>query len=123
MTKPFILIIEDDPQIADIFLNVLEQTEFETEAVSNGADALARLAQLIPDIVILDLHLPEVSGERVLRHIRETTALTQTKIILITADVQMAKMMEAEADYVLLKPFRIAQLRSAIDGLHPNRNG
>ena len=72
--KPLALIIEDDKRQSTVFDHALRQAEFETEVIRDGEQALARLAVTIPAVVILDLHLPKVSGEDVLQQIRRSKA-------------------------------------------------
>ena len=102
-----------------IFAQALRAAEFETEIVQDGAKALKRLAAIIPTLVVLDLHLPHVSGEDILRHIRTDDRLESTQIILATADPLMAEDLRADADLVLLKPISFSQLRDLAARLHP----
>ncbi len=104
MTTPLVLIVEDDEKMADVFSLALQAAEFETETVQDGAAALAWLAKSVPDVVVLDLHLPYVAGPDVLRRIRADTRLSKTKVILVTADDRLADILREQADLVLLKP-------------------
>lgn len=110
MTKPFVLIVEDDPRLSDI-ISITLQADFETEACLDGASALERLKQTTPDIVVLDLNLPGISGADILAHIRADGRLAATRVILATADERQAETLTDEADIVLLKPVSPAQLR------------
>ena len=110
MTKPIALIIEDNPQLNQIFAVSLKR-EFETIAFQNGELALEELTRTIPDLIVLDLHLPGTSGDLILGKIRTDERLSETKVILTTADVQMADMLYEQADIVLLKPVSPVQLR------------
>jgi two-component system response regulator RegX3 len=104
MTAPLVLIVEDDEKLADVFSLALQAADFETEMVRDGAAALAWLAKSVPDVVILDLHLPYVAGPDILRQIRADTRLSKTKVILVTADDRLADVLREQADLVLLKP-------------------
>ena len=119
MAYPLALIIEDDYKTADIFANVLQLAEFETEIFTDGRTALARLETSRPAMVILDLHLPLISGRRLLSQIRTEDSLTETKVIVITADAALAETIQAEADLVLLKPVRPGRLRDLAFRLRP----
>ena len=55
----FALIVEDDKDLSTIFSIALQEADFETEIVSTGDKALERLADIVPDVVVLDLHLPK----------------------------------------------------------------
>jgi DNA-binding response OmpR family regulator len=105
------LIIEDDADLAAIFAEALHLAELETEIIVNGAVAAARLKEVVPKVVVLDLHLPQVSGETLLHQIRATPALAQTRVIIATADPVMAEGLSLEADLVLIKPVSFSQLR------------
>jgi two-component system catabolic regulation response regulator CreB len=69
MTKPLALIIEDDLEIAKILALSLKN-EFEVEILTDGNSAVTRLAQAVPALIMLDLHLPEVSGMDIFARIR-----------------------------------------------------
>jgi two-component system cell cycle response regulator DivK len=119
MTNPLALIIEDDYKLATIFAQALRMAEFEAEIVQDGKVALARLAVILPVVVVLDLHLPYVSGLEILRQIRADERLNQTQVIVATADAMMADSLRQEADLVLLKPISFSQLRDLAARLRP----
>ena len=119
MTNPLALIIEDDPKLATIFARALQMAEFEPEIAQDGKVALSRLAVTIPAVVVLDLHLPYVSGLEILRQIQADERLNQTQVILATADAMMAENLRQEADLVLLKPISFSQLRDLAARLRP----
>lgn len=110
MSKPLALIIEDDPQIAKI-LSISLRNEFEVENVTDGSTAITRLGQIVPVLIVLDLHLPEVSGMDIFERIRSDVRLDATKVILCTADALRAELLRGRADLVLLKPISPSQLR------------
>jgi two-component system cell cycle response regulator DivK len=85
MTKPLVLIIEDEKNLADIFSLAL-QSEFQVEVAEDGETALAQLSILTPTLVVLDMHLPHVSGHTILAHIRADERLSHTRVMLATAD-------------------------------------
>jgi two-component system response regulator RegX3 len=110
--SPFFgLIIEDDQDLAIIFAMALQEAGFETQIVRAGDTALMWLESATPDIVVLDLHLPRVSGQDILRQIRADSRLAETKVIITTADPRLAEILQEEADLVLLKPIGFSQLR------------
>jgi DNA-binding response OmpR family regulator len=104
------LIIEDDPELAHIFSEALKLAGMETEMLRDGKMAQERLAEVKPSIVILDLHLPNVSGVDLLQYMRLQVHLRETPVIVVTADVRLAKTLEDQVDLVLLKPVSFAQL-------------
>ncbi len=121
--KPLALIVEDDKRQSTVFDHALRQAEFETEVIRDGEQALARLAVIIPVVVILDLHLPKVSGKDILYQIRADPRLEHTRVLLATADPRLAETMRAEADLVLLKPISFNQLRDLAKRFNPNTMG
>jgi DNA-binding response OmpR family regulator len=110
MTKPHVLIVEDDPRLNEI-ISITLQNDFNLEACQDGSAALELLRTSVPDIVVLDLNLPGISGVELLAHIRSDARLTKTRIILATADERQAETLTDEADIILLKPVSPAQLR------------
>ena len=110
-TEKLALIIEDDSVQQDIFTQAVKMAGFTVEAIGDGADALARLKQVVPQLVILDLHLPKVSGDEVLAAIRAEERLASVPVILATADPILAESLADTSDLVLLKPISFNQLR------------
>ncbi len=117
MAKPIALIIEDDPDLGDVFSLALKN-EFETETIPDGNAALTRLTQVIPAVVVLDLHLPGSSGKVIYRQIQSDYRLAETKTILCTADAHEAETLREEVDIVLLKPVSPIQLRQLASRLY-----
>jgi DNA-binding response OmpR family regulator len=110
MVKPIALVVEDDEDIATLAATALESAGFEAETFADGESALARLEQVVPALVLLDLNLPGVSGTEVLETIRASARLEDVRVILATADPVTAEPLEEKADLVLLKPFSFDQL-------------
>ena len=119
MTNPFALIVEDDIKLATIFAEALRIAQFETEIVLDGQAALNRLAATTPAVVVLDLHLPRVSGPELLAQIRADKRLAKTRVMLATADPLMAEPLRGQADLVLIKPISFHQMRDLAKRLRP----
>jgi two-component system cell cycle response regulator DivK len=111
MAEPLALIIEDDEDISRLFVLALREARFTTEVIHNGQSALNRLADLVPDVIVLDMNLPAVSGVEILTHIRADTRLATTPVIVASANPQMSDEVYDQADLVLLKPISYEQLR------------
>jgi CheY-like chemotaxis protein len=105
------LIIEDDEAIAAIYVEALQLAGYETEVVGNGRFAIQRLGEITPWLILLDLHLPEVAGEKVLQFIKNEPNLASTRIFITTADHLRAEELRPKVDLVLLKPISLMQLR------------
>jgi CheY-like chemotaxis protein len=118
MSKPLALIVEDNEGLATTFAEAAQEAGYSTEIVRSGDGALKRLAGLVPDLVILDLHLPRVQGSEVLEHIRSDPRLSSTQVIVSTAHAGEAAMLREKADLVLLKPIAYDQLRDLAARLH-----
>ncbi len=119
MNHEFALIIEDDRSLAAIFAQALQAAEFETEIIQDGRAALERLSDTRPAIVVLDLHLPHISGKEVLNQIRADARLAETRVIIATADPFMAESLREVADLILIKPISFTQLRDLAARLRP----
>ena len=120
MNNSLALIVEDEQDVATLSSHVLQSLGFETEIIEMGDKALARLAVTVPDVVLLDLHLPHgVSGIDILRQIRADQRLKATRVIIVTGQPHMADTLRDEADLVLLKPFSINQLSDLVARLRP----
>lgn len=111
MSKPLALIVEDDHDLSTIFNQALKRAGCQTEIVNDGQAALDWLEHTVPDLVILDLHLPYVSGEDILLHIRNDKRLKNILVILSTADARLADTLRSKAELVLVKPVSFMQLQ------------
>ena len=116
--RPLALIIENDPKQATIFAGALHQADYRTELVFDGRTALDRLATITPAVVVLDLHLPQVSGVEILQRLRANQRFNQTRVLLATADIRLAEPLRPQADLVILKPINYGQLRDLVSRLH-----
>jgi two-component system response regulator MtrA len=104
------LVVEDSYELAEMFGYVLKDAGLDVEILTDGERALRRLHQITPHLILLDLHLPAVSGLDILNFIRRDSRLSQTKIVVITANPQMGSAIESRVDVVLVKPVTYAQL-------------
>jgi DNA-binding response OmpR family regulator len=118
-TKPLALIIEDDHQLANIFARALEMAEFDTEIIQDGQLALQRLTAIIPTVIVLDLHLPNIPGQQILEQVRSDPNFNDTRIMITTADPGLADSLSKEVDLVLIKPVSFIQLRDLAARLRP----
>ena len=115
----FALIIEDDMDLGTIFAEAIKAAGYETETIADGGQASLRLMEVIPSLVILDLHLPNVSGRQLLQQIRTDDRLATTNVIVTTADGRQAEDLLEEADFCLIKPISFTQLRDLATRLYP----
>ncbi len=118
-----IIVVEDDSDIANLLRLELEEAGFEVEAHETGMRGLAAVRERNPDLVILDLGLPDLSGAEIARRIRQTG---DTPIIILTAadDVgTKVEMLNAGADDYLAKPFHAQELVARVGVQLRKRNG
>lgn len=92
-----ILLVEDDDALANVYLSRLEIEGFEVRRVANGEDALATTLNFKPDLILLDVMMPKVSGFDVLDILRNTPETSKVKIIMLTALSQDSDKDKAEA--------------------------
>jgi len=101
-----ILLVEDDDALANTYMTRLEAEGFGIKRVNNGEDALAGAIEYHPDLVLLDVMMPKVSGFEVLDILRNTPETGSLKIIMLTAlgqDADKQRAQELGADDYLVK--------------------
>ena len=127
MSTPFALIIEDHRATALIFTTALQTAGYRTETIASGELAEQRLLEVVPDMIILDMHLPSISGQKLLAQIRQDERLKLTRVIVATADAALASGLRDKPDLVLVKPVSFDQLTLLSKRLKPkdesNLNG
>ena len=123
-----ILLVEDDPSTALLLVYNLEAEGFTVEHIDRGDEAELRLAEAPPDLIILDLMLPGVSGLEICRKLRARDATRDMPVIMLTARTEESErvrgLMVGADDYVI-KPFSTPELMARVHGLlrraHPER--
>ncbi|MEH7827206.1 response regulator transcription factor [Gemmobacter denitrificans] len=112
-----ILVVEDEDNIA-IALNYLMTREgYQHDRIANGAEALPRIRDTHPDLVLLDVMLPEVSGYEICQGVRLDPSLADVKILMMTArgsTIERQKGMALGADGFISKPFELKELRAEV---------
>ena len=113
MSAKTILIVDDLVTLRQPVRVMLERQGYSVEEASDGYEALQKIAESRPDLVLLDLMMPGMNGAEVLKHIKADARLQDTSIIVLTAVAdtwQMRKYIEMGATDYLLKPFTISTL-------------
>ncbi len=95
--KKRILLVEDDDALANVYVVRLQAEGFDVMRVANGEDALATAVSYKPDLVLLDVMMPKVSGFDVLDILRNTPETANLKIIMLTALSQESDKLHAES--------------------------
>ena len=117
MTKPLAIIIEDDDDLAAIFAEATQSAGYEAETIHTGDKAITRLAEVTPFLIVLDLHLPGVTGPQILRLIRADERLKNIYVVIASADDRLAEYTRDKANMVLHKPVSFVQLRDLVQRL------
>ncbi len=110
---PRVLVVEDEPDIAALIAYQLTREGFRVETAGTGTAALEAVGRNIPDLVVLDRMLPEVSGDEVLRRLKEEDATRSIPILVLTARREQEDRIrgfELGADDYLTKPFSPREL-------------
>jgi CheY-like chemotaxis protein len=111
--NPFVLVVDDNEDNVRIIEEMLNVRGFEVEVAMGGAAALAAIDRRRPDVVVLDVMMPEMDGMEVLDRIKANPQHAQIPVILVTAKVQDDDLLAGYkfgADYYITKPFTVRQL-------------
>lgn len=116
-TNKKILAVDDENDVLLIIKTALLSEGFEVKTAASGADALAIIEDFIPDLIVLDMMMPELSGFDVLEKIRENPSLKSVPVIMLTGVSDKEKIREAidsGVDYYIIKPFEFHDLISKV---------
>lgn len=120
LAKPLVLVVEDEAAIATMLRYNLEKSGFRVEEAGDGQEALTRIAEVQPDIVLLDWMLPQMSGIEVCRQIRRRPTTRELPVIMVTArteDQDAVRGLNTGADDYITKPFNMEALIARIRAL------
>ncbi len=124
--KPRILIVEDEPALVAVLRYNLESADFDVEEARDGELALAKVAEMQPDLILLDWMLPELSGLEVCRRLRRDKNTKNIPIIMLTArgeERDRVRGLEIGADDYISKPFSpselLARIRAVLRRIRP----
>jgi len=119
-SKKTIMVVDDDPEIVTLVRVILEQKKFNVLCAYDGPQALADLEKQKPDLILLDIMMPEMDGFEVLRRLKGAPETSSIPVILLSALNQLkdiSKGYEMGADHYITKPFTVAHLMAVIDHL------
>lgn len=115
-----ILIVEDNADLRTIFSFAFNRRYFSVEVATDGVEAIEQLNREVPDIVILDINMPRLSGYDVLRHVRSNPRTQDVKVVVVTGNIMAMQAPEVEfADLLLIKPVNINDLITLAERLMP----
>ena len=123
MLKPKeVLVIEDDQSLTFIYQQILRSHGIPSHIVHNGEQAMEYLESHYPDIVILDMHVPYVSGVEILHHIRKHPHSKDAYIILASADSVLCRTWQDKVDQIFIKPFNLSELAQTVKAAQPEKH-
>ncbi len=119
-----ILIVEDKPTSRELLRTVLEQQGYEVVEAEDGEQALVRLAEHVPDLVLMDLQMPVKNGYDVLKEIRKDSRMNGLPVVAVTANAMpedREKVLAAGFTGYIAKPVALARLREEVNRLLANK--
>jgi DNA-binding response OmpR family regulator len=119
-----VLVVDDDPDVCDLVTYKLEQSGFDVRRANDGDGALREVAKQIPDLVLLDIMMPGISGLEVLQRWRGSSPTAGMPVIMLTARAQendVERGFELGADDYVVKPFSPRELARRVTAVMSRR--
>jgi DNA-binding response OmpR family regulator len=116
-----VMIVEDDPAIAELLARTLDRF-YEVHAVNDGAQAVPTAMQLRPDVILLDVNLPNLDGFAIAQQMKDSPVLAKVPIIFLTArdrSLDVVKGIQVGAKHYITKPFKIEDVLRKVQKLAP----
>ncbi|MEE8112911.1 MAG: response regulator [Nitrososphaerales archaeon] len=117
-SKRSIIVVDDNPDLVDIVRIMLEEKGFNVRCACSGQELFAGLEEQKPDLILLDIMMPQMNGLEVLTLLKENPDTRSIPVILLTAKVQYEDILggyKTGADYYITKPFTDTQLITGIN--------
>ncbi len=120
-----VMIIEDEPDAAELFAEMMRVNGFRVIKMFSSAPAIPIISQEKPDLILLDIMMPDISGLEVLRYIRREPELNEIPVIVVSAksmpgDIKTG--IEAGASIYLTKPVGFLDLKQAVEKVFDNHH-
>ena len=115
-----IYIVEDDPSIQEIEMMALKNSNYMVQAFDRASSLYEKLEEIIPDLILLDIMLPDEDGYKIVRRLRNSPKTRRIPVIMITAkttEMDMVKGLDDGADDYIRKPFSVMELLSRVRAL------
>jgi len=112
------MVVDDDPDTLDIIKLILKDNGYGVQTAVNGLEVFSRLEEQKPDLIILDIMMPQMDGMAVLKRLKETAETSSIPVIMLTAKHQYKDMIESYelgSKYYIYKPFTSSQLIKGIN--------
>lgn len=120
-----ILVVDDDPDVATIIRGILNSGDYKVQCVNSGRELFMRLQEEKPDLIILDVKMPEMDGFQVLKRLKAAPDTSSIPVMLLTGKGQYTDVLagyELGSDYYMNKPFTSAQLINGVQLFLGNGN-
>ncbi len=111
---PRLLLVDDDPALLGVMRQYLERFEYEIETATDGESALLLVPEWTPDLIVLDVCMPNMDGMQMLARLRETTRVPVIMVTALAAEPDVLRGFTLGADDYITKPFSFAQLEARI---------
>jgi two-component system alkaline phosphatase synthesis response regulator PhoP len=115
-----ILIVDDEPNIVLSLEFLMQQSGYEVSIARDGEEALAQMTAFQPDLILLDIMLPQLNGFEVCQKIRENSAWSGVKVVMLSAkgrELEVSKGLALGADAYITKPFSTKELVERVRSL------
>ncbi len=113
-----VIIVEDEPDAAELFAEMMRVSGFQVFKASASTPAMSMIAQQKPDVVILDIMMPDISGLEILHYMRRETDLAQIPVVVVSAKSMPSDVrdgLDAGASIYLTKPVGFIDLKNAVE--------
>jgi two-component system phosphate regulon response regulator PhoB len=117
-----VLVVDDDPVMHRVLQHYLERNGYEIITANNGREAIEQATKKLPQLIVLDVRMPDMSGLEALRHLKGVESTRAIPVIVVTVNSDRVTHMESQisgASAFLAKPFRPAELLAEIKRLAP----
>ncbi len=114
---PTVLVVEDEPAQRDVLSYNLEAEGFEVVSTDDGEEALLLVAEIVPDIIVLDWMLPGISGIEICRRLKTRTETAGIPVLMLSArseEVDRVRGLETGADDYVVKPYSVMELMARV---------
>ncbi|MGI8681800.1 MAG: response regulator transcription factor [Mycobacteriales bacterium] len=117
MSGSLILVVEDDPSVRGLLQTLLAAQGYRVAVADDGLAGLVKASSARPALILLDLMMPDLGGQRVLEELRGDPALSAVPVLVVTGKVDAVPGLRAELgpDFVFAKPFAVAELLARVD--------
>ena len=110
-----LLLVDDDPQLRHVVSMFFELEGYHVIQARDGQDAINLLAEQVPDVILLDLMMPDIPGIEVCKHVRGTRRLKDVPVVIFTAaELDEEELQAAGADRFITKPYSLEGLRRVV---------